>query len=56
MSFYKISSTESDWEQLPLPPIQEPPEVERVMGPIVHPIMNPSVLFPPLHPQSKKSQ
>ncbi|KAI4489205.1 hypothetical protein M0804_004703 [Polistes exclamans] len=42
------SSTDSDWDQSPLPPIQEPPDVERVMGPVVQPLISPSVLFPPI--------
>ncbi|XP_043464822.1 kinesin-like protein KIF19 isoform X2 [Leptopilina heterotoma] len=50
------SSAESDWEQSPLPPIQEPPEIEKIMGPIVHPILSPSELFPPIPPSNKKSQ
>ncbi|XP_043282981.1 kinesin-like protein KIF19 [Venturia canescens] len=49
------SSTDSDWES-PLPPILEPPEVERVMGPIVHPLMPPNVLFPPISSTARKNQ
>ncbi|XP_011154857.1 kinesin-like protein KIF19 [Harpegnathos saltator] len=41
------SSTDSDWES-PLPPIQEPPEVEHVMGPVVQPLISPAALFPPI--------
>ncbi|XP_014472394.1 PREDICTED: kinesin-like protein KIF19 isoform X2 [Dinoponera quadriceps] len=41
------SSTDSDWES-PLPPIQEPPDVEHVMGPVVQPLISPAALFPPI--------
>ncbi|KAG7209600.1 hypothetical protein KM043_011258 [Ampulex compressa] len=50
------SSTDSDWEQSPLPPIQEPPEVEKVMGPIVQPLISPAVLFPPISATGVRNQ
>ncbi|XP_024940818.1 kinesin-like protein KIF19 isoform X2 [Cephus cinctus] len=48
------SSTESDWEQSPLPPIPEPADVEQVMGPAVHPLVSPAVLFPPISAVTRK--
>ncbi|XP_034948508.1 LOW QUALITY PROTEIN: kinesin-like protein KIF19 [Chelonus insularis] len=49
------SSTDSDWES-PLPPIPEPQEIENVMGPVVRPLVSPSVFFPPIPPSGKRSQ
>ncbi|XP_046827223.1 kinesin-like protein KIF19 isoform X2 [Vespa crabro] len=50
------SSTDSDWDQSPLPPIQEPPDVERVMGPVVQPLISPAVLFPPIPSSNSRNQ
>ncbi|XP_066588889.1 kinesin-like protein KIF19 [Prorops nasuta] len=47
------SSTDSDWEPSQLPPIMEPPELERVMGPVVQPLISPAVLFPPISKEKK---
>ncbi|CAG5101189.1 Similar to Kif19: Kinesin-like protein KIF19 (Mus musculus) [Cotesia congregata] len=49
------SSTDSDWES-PLPPIPEPQEIENVMGPVVRPLISPSVFFPPIPNSKRKNQ
>ncbi|KAH0540874.1 kinesin-like protein KIF19 isoform X2 [Cotesia glomerata] len=49
------SSTDSDWES-PLPPIPEPQEIENVMGPVVRPLISPSVFFPPISNSKRKNQ
>ncbi|XP_071653619.1 uncharacterized protein [Temnothorax longispinosus] len=49
------SSTDSDWDS-PLPPIQEPQEVEHVMGPVVQPLILPAVLFPPISAANSRNQ
>ncbi|KAG8042166.1 hypothetical protein G9C98_000157 [Cotesia typhae] len=50
-----LSSTDSDWES-PLPPIPEPQEIENVMGPVVRPLISPSVFFPPISNSKRKNQ
>ncbi|XP_011874279.1 PREDICTED: kinesin-like protein KIF19 isoform X2 [Vollenhovia emeryi] len=49
------SSTDSDWDS-PLPPIQEPQEVEHVMGPVVQPLISPAALFPPISATNLRNQ
>ncbi|XP_011874278.1 PREDICTED: kinesin-like protein KIF19 isoform X1 [Vollenhovia emeryi] len=52
---WRNSSTDSDWDS-PLPPIQEPQEVEHVMGPVVQPLISPAALFPPISATNLRNQ
>lgn len=52
---WKNSSTDSDWDSS-LPPIQEPQEVDHVMGPVVQPLISPAALFPPISAANSRNQ